>query len=65
MSDKSLILLPTKTNKLLMGWKGPYEDVEKLSPLDYRIKIGRKVKTIHINMLKNIYRGKTMNNLTS
>ena len=52
VSDKALILLPTKTNKLLMGWKGPYEVVEKLSPLDYRIKVGRKVKTFHINMLK-------------
>ena len=52
VSDKALILLPTKTNKLLMGWKAPYEVVEKLSPLDYRIKVGRKVKTFHINMLK-------------
>ena len=46
------MLLPTKTNKLLMEWKGPYEVVEKLSPLYYRIKVGRKVKTFHINMLK-------------
>ena len=35
-----------------MGWKGPYEVVEKLSQLYYRIKVGRKVKTFHINMLK-------------
>ena len=52
VSDKALTLLPTKTNKLLMGWKGPYEVVGKLSPLDYRIRVGRKVKTFHINMLK-------------
>ena len=52
VSDKLLILLPTKTNKLLIGWKGPYEVVEKLSRLDYRIKVGRKVKMFHINMLK-------------
>ena len=52
VSDKALTLLPTKTNKLLMGWKGPYEVVGKLNPLDYRIKVGRKVKTFHINMLK-------------
>ena len=52
MSDKALILHPTKTNELLMGWNRPYEVVEKLSPLDYRIKVGRKVKPFHINMLK-------------
>ena len=51
VGSKALVLLPTKTNKLLMSWKGPYEVVEKLSVLDYRIKMGKKVKTFHINML--------------
>ena len=37
-----LVLLPTDKNKLLMGWKGPYEVVEKLSPLDYPISIDGK-----------------------
>ena len=35
-----------------MSWKGPYEVVEKLSVLDYRIKMGKKVKAFHINMLR-------------
>ena len=35
-----------------MSWKGPYEVVEKLSVLDYRVKMGKKVKTSHINMLR-------------
>ena len=52
VGNKVLVLLPTKTNKLLMSWKGPYEVVEKLSVLDYRIKMGKKVKTFHINMLR-------------
>ena len=52
VGDKALVLLPTNKNKLLMGWKGPYEVVEKLSLLDYRIKIGGKEKSVHINMLK-------------
>ena len=52
VGSKVLVLLPTKTNKLLMSWKGPYEEVEKLSVLDYRIKMGKKVKTFHINMLR-------------
>ena len=52
VGDKVLVLLPTKTNKLLMSWKGPFEAVEKLSMLGYRINIGRKVKSFHINMLR-------------
>ena len=52
IAEKVLVLLPTKTNKLLMSWKGPYEVVDKLSVLDYRIKMGKKVKTFHINMLR-------------
>ena len=28
--DKVLLLLPTDTNKLLMQWKGPYENVERV-----------------------------------
>ena len=35
-----------------MSWKGPCEVVEKLSVLDYRIKMGKKVKTSHIHMLR-------------
>ena len=52
VSDNALVLLPTDKNKLLMGWKGLYEVVEKLSPLHYRIRIGGKEKCFHINMLK-------------
>ena len=52
VGGKALVLLPTDKNKLLMGWKGPYEVVEKLSPLDYRIRISGKEKSCHINMLK-------------
>ena len=37
---------------IYLKWKGPYEVVEKLSVLDYRIKMGKKVKTFHINMLR-------------
>ena len=52
VNDKALVLIPNNKNKLSMGWKGPYDVVDKLSPLDYRIRIGGKVKTFHINMLK-------------
>ena len=52
VGDKALVLLPTDKNKLLMGWKGPYEVLEKLSSLDYRIRIGGKEKNFHNNILK-------------
>ena len=52
VGDKALVLLPTDNNKLLMAWKGPYDVVEKLSPLDYKIRVGKKDKLFHINMLK-------------
>ena len=51
VDDKALVLLPLKTNKLLMSWKGPFEVVEKLSMLDYRINSEGKVNSFHINML--------------
>ena len=35
-----------------MSWKGPFEVIEKLSMLDYRINTGRKVKSFQINMLR-------------
>ena len=34
VSDKVLVLLPTKANKLLTSWKGPFEVVEKLRMFD-------------------------------
>ena len=49
VGSKVLVLLPTTTNKLLMSWKGPYEVVEKLRVFDYRIKMGKKVKTLAIH----------------
>ena len=52
VGDKVFALLPTKANKLLMGYKGPFEVIEKLSMLDYRINTGRKVRSFHINMLR-------------
>ena len=52
VGSKVLLLLPVKRNKLLLHWKGPYEVVEKMSPVNYRIKIGNKVKNFHVNMLK-------------
>lgn len=55
VGQKVLVLLPTSTSKLLAGWKGPYEVVDKVSPVDYKIKMRGVEKVFHINMLKLWY----------
>ncbi|XP_033730041.1 uncharacterized protein LOC117319318 [Pecten maximus] len=49
--DKVLVLLPTKSNKLELQWKGPFQ-VVKATNLDYKIDMGNKIKTFHANMLQ-------------
>ena len=50
--DKVLILLPSSHNKMMLHWKGPFEVVEAVNKMDYRVKVGNKVKVYHINLLK-------------
>lgn len=52
VGDKVLVLLPTKANKLLLQWQGPYTVMERVGELDYKIQKGNKTKTFHANMLK-------------
>ena len=45
--------MPTSRNKLLAEWKGPFNVLEKVSPVDYRIQMNtRKMSVFYINMLK-------------
>ena len=50
------VLLPLKTNKMQFMWRGPYEIVDKIGELDYRVKsndcIALSRMTYHVNMLK-------------
>ena len=46
------MLLPTKHNKLELTWKGPYQVLEQIVEVDYRIQIGAKSKVFHINLMK-------------
>lgn len=56
VGQKVLVLLPTHTSKLLASWKGPYVITDKISPVDYKIKMkGTTEKVFHINMLKLWY----------
>ena len=52
IGDKVLLLLPTESNKLLLQWKGPYEVVEIVNRMDYRVDVHGVVGTYHANMLK-------------
>ena len=42
--QKVSILLPTSSNKLLAEWKGPFEILEQVSPVDYSVKTGKYSK---------------------
>ncbi|MCG8044622.1 MAG: RNase H-like domain-containing protein [Candidatus Thiodiazotropha endolucinida] len=53
--QKVSILLPSESNKLLAQWKGPFEVIEQVSPVDYVVQVGKYKKcqkSFHINMLK-------------
>lgn len=40
------VLLPLKQNKMMIKWIGPFEDIDKIEELDYRVKLhDGKVKT--------------------
>ena len=52
VGDKVVLLLPTDSNKLLLQWKGPYEVVEVVNRMDYKIDVNGVVSTYHANMLK-------------
>ena len=52
VGDKVLLLLPTDSNKLLLQWKGPYEVVEVVNRMEYKIDVNGVVSTYHANMFK-------------
>ena len=53
--DRVMVLVPTTECKFLAKWHGPYEVVERVGPVNYRLKQpGRRhlTKVYHINLLK-------------
>ena len=46
------MLLPTDSNKLLFQWKGPYDVVEVVDRMYYKVDVDGIVNTYHANMLK-------------
>ena len=55
VGDKVLVLVPTSECKFLAKWQGPFEVVEKMGPVNYKVRRPgrRKGENIyHINLLK-------------
>ena len=53
VGDKVLVPLPSNTSKLLAQWKGPFEIIEKVGSVDYKVRVKRGKETVfHVNMLK-------------
>jgi hypothetical protein len=52
VGSQVLVLLPSDNNKLLMQWRGPFEVEEVVRMNDYKVRIGRKSKIYHANLLK-------------
>ena len=52
VGDKVLLLLPSESNKVLLQWNGPYEVLEVVNAMNYKINVKGIVNTYPANMLK-------------
>ena len=50
--DKVLLLPPSKSNKVLLQWKGPYEVLEVVNVMNYKSNVRGFGNTYPTNMLK-------------
>ncbi|XP_067293545.1 uncharacterized protein [Pseudorasbora parva] len=53
--DRVLVLVPTSTCKFLATWQGPYTVVERVGPVNYRLRQPgrrREEQLYHVNLLK-------------
>ena len=52
VGDKVLSLLPSESNKVLLQWNGPYDVLEAVNLMNYKINVKGVVNTYPANMLK-------------
>ena len=52
VGDKVLLLLPTDRIKLFLQLRGPFEIVEVLNRVDFRINVNGYIHTYHANILR-------------
>ena len=55
VGQKVLVLLPTEHNKSTLQWKGPYEIIDVINEMDFKINVGGKTKIYHANLLKRYF----------
>ena len=58
VGDQVLVLLPTTMNRLKLWWTGPYNELRKVSTVDYEVKMpgrGHEKKVYHVNLIKKWY----------
>lgn len=56
LSDEVFVLLPSKTNKLLISWAGPYLVLEQRGEVDYVADHPRGTKVYHAILIKQCHR---------
>ena len=52
VGDKVLLLLPSESNKVLLQWNGPYEALEVVNVMNYKINVKGVVNIYPANILK-------------
>ena len=52
VGDKVLLLLPSESNKVSLQWNGPYEVLEVVNAMNYKINVKGVVNTYPANILK-------------
>ena len=52
VGEKVLLLLPSESNKVLLQWNDPYEVLEVVNVMNYKIDVKGVVSTYPANMLK-------------
>ena len=52
VGDKVLVLLPEDSTGMEAQWHGPYEVIEKPSPVSYKLHFPDRTRQFHLNALK-------------
>ena len=53
--ESVLVLLPDKHKRLQLSWQGPHLILKKINEVDYVIRIGKKEKIYHVNLIKKYH----------
>ena len=65
VGQKVLILLPSSENRLLCKWTGPGIILKRRNDVSYEVQIGRRISTLHINLLRPFIERNAIPNMTA